>query len=68
VSGVAPTLDGRNGGGDRYITDGEMAVGTLSPGNVVQKQPPEELPSPPAIAVKDWFFENLRPLLDATAR
>jgi hypothetical protein len=68
VSGVAPTLDGRNGGGDRYFTDGEMAVGTLSPGNVVQKQPPEELPSPPAIAVKDWFFENLRPLLDATAR
>jgi hypothetical protein len=63
VSGVGPTMDGRNGGGDRYFTDGEMAVGVLSPGNVVQKSPPVRLASPPQIAVKDWFFAGLRPLL-----
>ena len=64
VSGVGPTVNGRNGGGDRYFTDGEMAVGVVSPGNGVQTRPPEHLPSPPAIAVKDWFFEGLRPLLN----
>ena len=65
VSGVGPTLNGRNGGGDRYFTDGEMAVGLLSPGNAVQSRPPEQLSSPPAIVVKDWFFDGLRPLLGA---
>ena len=63
VSGIGPTLNGRNGGGDRYFTDGEMAVGVVSPDNVVQKNPPEVLPSPPATVVKDWFFDNLKPLL-----
>jgi hypothetical protein len=66
VSGIGPTLDGRNGGGDRYFTDGEMAVGVVSPGNVVQKNPPEVLPSPPATVVKDWFFDNLKPLLNSS--
>ena len=66
VTGIGPTLDGRNGGGDRYYTDGEMDVGVLSPDNVVQSHPPERLPSPPAIQVKDWFFSGLRPLLSAT--
>ena len=66
VTGIGPTLDGRNGGGDRYFTDGEMDVGVLSPGNAVQGKPPAELPSPPAIQVKDWFFSGLRPLLDAS--
>lgn len=29
ATGVGPTSDGRNGGGDRYETDGEMTVGVL---------------------------------------
>ncbi len=32
IQGVGPTLDGRNGGGDRYFTDGEVLVGVLAPG------------------------------------
>ncbi len=67
VTGIGPTLDGRNGGGDRYFTDGEMDVGVLSPVNAVQSHPPAELASPPAIQVKNWFFSGLRPLLDATS-
>jgi hypothetical protein len=67
VSGVGPTVNGRNGGGDRYFTDGEMAVGVLSPGNTVQKQPPQQLESPPATVVKDWFFQGLRPLLNGAS-
>jgi hypothetical protein len=27
--GIGPTMSGRNGGGDRYFTDGEVAVGVL---------------------------------------
>ena len=30
-AGVGPTLDARNGGGDRYFTDGEVLVATLRP-------------------------------------
>jgi hypothetical protein len=52
VTGIGPTFDGRNGGGDRYYTDGEMDVGVLSPGNAVQSHPPTELPSPPSTQVK----------------
>jgi len=66
VTGIGPTLDGRNGGGDRYYTDGELFAGVLSPDNAVQSRPPEELPTPAAITVKNWFFSGLRPLLRAT--
>ena len=66
VTGIGPTLDGRNGGGDRYYSDGEMDVGVLSPSNAVQSRPPTKLPSPPATQVKGWFFSGLRPILNAT--
>ncbi len=32
IAGSGPTLNGRNGGGDRYVTDGEILVGVLLPG------------------------------------
>lgn len=31
LPGIGPTDDGRNGGGDRYVTDGNVLVGTLVP-------------------------------------
>lgn len=31
IPGVGPTTDGRNGGGDRYFTDGRALVGVLKP-------------------------------------
>ena len=34
VTGVGATLNGRNGGGDRYYTDGELTIGVISPGGV----------------------------------
>jgi hypothetical protein len=37
----------------------------VSPDNTVQSRPPEEMPSLPAITIKDWFFSGLRPLLRA---
>ncbi|MDO8527666.1 MAG: LssY C-terminal domain-containing protein [Deltaproteobacteria bacterium] len=34
--GVDPTLYGKNGGGDRYFTDGKITIGIVSPNNEVQ--------------------------------
>ncbi len=31
IPGIGPTLDGRNGGGDPYVTDGRAALGILRP-------------------------------------
>ncbi len=31
IEGIGPTLYGKNGGGDRYFTDGEVLVGVLAP-------------------------------------
>ena len=66
VSGVGPTLDGHNGGGDRFYTDGEIDVGVLTPGNRVATRPPEQLANPPAVALEDWAWSQARPLLRRT--
>jgi hypothetical protein len=59
VTGVGPTLAGRNGGGDRYFTDGELAVGVLVAGEHRHPGPPVRLPNPPAIVAKDWLWHQL---------
>jgi len=64
VTGVGEMLWGRNGGGDRYFTDGELWVGVVSPGNAKQAGPPEILAVPPTVAMKNRLFSGLRPLLD----
>jgi hypothetical protein len=56
ISGVGPTLTGRNGGGDRYYTDGEIVVSQLRPGCVAKASPPEKLTPPLATRWKDWAF------------
>jgi hypothetical protein len=40
VTGIGPTLMGRNGGGDRYFTDGELAVGVLRRGGRSERDRP----------------------------
>ena len=56
VTGVGATVLGRNGGGDRYYTDGELTIGVLAsveaPGNM-----PDRLANPTAVQIK----EQLRP-------
>lgn len=46
VTGVGPTLNGRNGGGDPYFTDGEVHMGRLVRDGAPSTTTPEELPSP----------------------
>ncbi len=64
VTGVGPTINGRNGGGDRYYTDGELAVGVLAPEGSAGKRRPEVLPSPAPVVIKNQLWSWLRPLLD----
>jgi LssY C-terminus len=60
VSGVGPTLFGRNGEGDRYYTDGEIHVLVLTERGAVNPKPPAELPDPPFIALKDRLWHGAR--------
>jgi hypothetical protein len=59
ISGVGPTLFGRNGGGDPYYTDGEIDVASLVSNGVKRTEPPATLPPPPLIALKDQIWHGV---------
>jgi hypothetical protein len=63
VTGIGPTVNGRNGGGDRYVSDGELAVGVLAPAGSVERPRLEVLPSPTPVTIKNQFWSWLRPAL-----
>jgi len=56
VSGVGPTVFARNGGGDRYFTDGDIAFGKLVSGCESQEGAPRTLLEPPRIEAKNTLF------------
>lgn len=62
VTGVGATVLGRNGGGDRYYTDGELTIGVLASGEARDRRP-ERLPNPVAVQIKQQLWSALRPLL-----
>jgi len=62
VTGLGPTVDGRNGGGDRFYTDGEMAVAVLAKTAVAGRQT-EVLAPPVPIVIKQQFWSWIRPAL-----
>jgi hypothetical protein len=59
VTGVGPTLTGRNGGGDLYFTDGEVWVLRLAADCRKQEGPIVTLPSPPATEMKDQIWHAI---------
>jgi hypothetical protein len=59
VSGVGPTLFARNGGGDPYFTDGDIAFAKLAAGCAAQELAPAVLSAPPRIAAKNALFSWL---------
>jgi hypothetical protein len=63
VTGSGPTLFGRNGEGDRYITDGEMTVGVLRPGATPGTSPPDVLPSKAAVDLKNTAVSAIKPIV-----
>ncbi len=58
ISGTGPTVFGRNGEGDPYYTDGEIDVADLVVDGVKRTEPPETLPAPPLIAMKDQIWHG----------
>ena len=58
------TIAGRNGGGDRYYTDGELTVGVLSAEGKGDRNG-ERLANPPAVQIKEQLWSALRPLIQA---
>ena len=63
VSGVGPTLSGRNGEGDPYRTDGEIHIAVLSPGAVPVTAAPKVEKDPFLIRSKDQVWAGLEKIL-----
>jgi hypothetical protein len=62
VTGVGATLLGRNGEGDRYVTDGEVSLGVLAPiGAKVEHV--DRLANPAIVQGKDQLWAAIRPWL-----
>ena len=62
TSGIGPTLHGRNGGGDRYFTDGEILFSRLAQGCQAHLAQPATMPNPPAIEAKNRLWRWLKGL------
>ena len=68
VTGVGATLMGRNGGGDRYYTDGELTVGVLAQGKARDRMGrPARQTNPVLVRIKEQLWSAIRPLLPSDA-
>ena len=56
VSGVGPTVFARNGGGDPYFTNGDIAFAKLVSGCKGEEGAPRTLFEPPRIEAKNALF------------
>ena len=65
VTGIGPTIAGRNGGGDLYYTDGEIWVLRLVEACRKREAPVVTIPSPPATELKDQIW---RAIADAVGK
>ena len=64
VSGAGPTVNGRNGGGDPYFTDGEVVIEALSPAcQAAAGAPPTPLANPWQVTLKNRLWRALRPVI-----
>ena len=63
VTGVGPTMTGRNGGGDLYYTDGEVWILRLVAACHKRTGPADVIPSPPATELKDQIWHEIANVL-----
>ncbi|HEX3442726.1 MAG TPA: LssY C-terminal domain-containing protein [Pseudolabrys sp.] len=63
VTGVGPTLLGRNGEGDPYYTDGEVEISRLVEGCNTKAATVAELDNPPVVDLKNVAWKSVAGLL-----
>ena len=68
VTGIGPTLLGRNGGGDFYFTDGDVWIFRLVEGCNKRTEPPVQLPSPAAVQFKNTIWNGVANLYRNVSR
>jgi hypothetical protein len=61
MRGIGPTLNGRNGEGDPYYTDGEIRVARLVRRGEIADKVAKLLPAPALIQMKDAAFSWVSP-------
>jgi hypothetical protein len=59
VSGIGPTLNRRNGEGDRYYTDGEIRISRLVEGCNAKAETAVELDNPPLVNLKNVAWKAI---------
>ena len=59
VTGIGPTIGGRNGEGDVYYTDGEVWILRLVEACHKRTGPADTLPSPRATEIKDQIWQGI---------
>lgn len=64
ISGIGPTLNGRNGEGDRYYTDGEIKISRLVAGCNVRAEATVELDNPPLVNMKNVAWKAVTGMLE----
>jgi len=65
VTGIGATLNGRNGGGDPYFTDGEVEISRLVAGCDVKAETAEELDNPPLVEMKNVAWKAIADFLQS---
>jgi hypothetical protein len=65
VSGIGPTLNGRNGEGDPYYTDGDVEVSRLVVGCNTKVETTIELSNPPLVKIKNMAWEAITNMLQS---
>jgi len=67
VTGIGPTLVGRNGGGDRYYTDGEVKISRLVAGCNAKAAATVVLDNPPIVDFKNMTWKAIAGVLSSGA-
>ena len=68
VSGIGPTLKGRNGEGDPYYTDGEIEISRLVSGCNTKTATTVELSNPPIVKIKNMAWKTIANLLQSSEK
>ena len=62
VSGIGPTINGRNGEGDFYFTDGDIWISRLVKACEKRNDPAIELSNPTIVALKNMIWKSVTSL------